>query len=146
LGTVPMNREVKVFVKDTENQLRGRIVAVMQHVNKETGNFLVKVDVENPTNLPLSGLLADVEIPIGQPAEQVLVSRDAIVRKNDKTYVVVSDNGIAKIVYVLIDRNHGSQAIVTAEGLSNGDQVVVRGNERLSAGTPLLINKAPSKQ
>lgn len=141
LGAVPLNREVAVLVKDTEKQLRGRIVAVMQHVNKETGNFLVKVEIENPASIPLSGLLANVEIPIGQPAEMVLVSRDAIVRKNDKTYVVVSDNNIAKIIYVQIDRNHGSQAIVTAEGLTHGTQVVVRGNERLSAGTPLLINK-----
>jgi membrane fusion protein (multidrug efflux system) len=143
LGSVPLNREVAVLVKDTENKLRGRIVAVMQHVNKETGNFLVKVEVKNSAALPLSGLLANVEIPIGQPAEQVLVSRDAIVRKNDKTYVVVSDKGIAKIISVQVDRNHGSHAIVTAEGLADGALVVVRGNERLLAGTPLLINKEP---
>ena len=141
LGSVPLNREVSVLVKDTEKQLRGRIVAVMQHVNKKTGNFLVKVEVNNPAALTLSGLLANVEIPIGQPAEQVLVNRDAIVRKNDKTYVVVSDNGIAKIIYVQIDRNHNSHAIVTAEGLADGDQVVIRGNERLLEGTHLLINK-----
>lgn len=143
MGTVPLNHEVLVIVKDTEKQLRGRIVAVMQHVNKETGNFLVKIKIENPAGLPLSGLLANVEIPIGQPTEQMLVSRDAIVRKHDKTYVVVSDNGIAKIISVHIDRNHGSQAIVTAEGLADGDLVVVRGNERLLAGTPLLINREP---
>jgi len=146
MGTVPLNREVSVLVKDTEKQLRGRIVAVMQHVNKKTGNFLVKVEVENPESLSLSGLLANVEIPIGQPAEQVLVSRDAIVRKNDKTYVVVSDGGIAKIISVQINRNHGSQAIVTAEGLADGAQVVIRGNERLHDGTPLLINKGPLTQ
>jgi len=146
MGTVPLNREVSVLVKDTEKQLRGRIVAVMQHVNKKTGNFLVKVEVENPESLSLSGLLANVEIPIGQPAEQVLVSRDAIVRKNDKTYVVVSDSGIAKIISVQINRNHGSQAIVTAEGLADGAQVVIRGNERLHDGTPLLINKGPLTQ
>ena len=139
LGSVPLNREVAVLVKDTEKHLRGRIVAVIQHVNKKTGNFLVKVKVENPAALPLSGLLADVEIPIGQPAEQVIVSRDAIVRKHDNTYVVVSDNGIAKIISVQINRNHGSQAVITAEGLADGDQVVVRGNERLLVGTPLLI-------
>jgi RND family efflux transporter MFP subunit len=141
MGSVPLNRDVTVVVNDTGKRLRGRIVAVMQHVNKETGNFLVKVEVDNPAALPLSGLLANVEIPIGQPAEQVLVSRDAIVRKHDKTYVVISDNGIAKIISVQINRNQGGHAIVTAEGLADGDQVVVRGNERLRAGTPLLINK-----
>jgi len=146
MGAVPLNQEVEVVVKDTEKQLKGSIVAVMQHVNKETGNFLVKVEVENPAAFPLSGLLANVKLPIGQPAEQVLVSRDAIVRKNDKTYVVVSDNGIAKIISVQIDRNHGRQAIVTAEGLADGDRVVVRGNERLRAGTPLLINEEPRTQ
>jgi RND family efflux transporter MFP subunit len=146
MGAVLQNSEVAVTVKDTEKKLSGRIVAVMQHVNKETGNFLVKVEVENPADLPLSGLLANVEIPIGQPAEQVLVSRDAIVRKNDKTYVVVSDDGIAKIISVQIKHNQGDQAIVTAEGLADGDQVVVRGNERLSAGTPLLINAEPRTQ
>jgi len=146
MGSVPLDREVAVLVKDTEKQLKGRIVAVMQHVNKETGNFLVKVEVKNPSSLPLSGLLANVEIPIGQPSEQILVSRDAIVRKNDKTYVVISDNGIAKIIPVKIELNHGNQAIVTAEGLADGTLVVVRGNERLLPGTPVFINEEPQTQ
>lgn len=143
MGSVPLNREVDVLVNDSETKLKGRIVAVMQHVNKETGNFLVTVEIDNPASLPLSGLLANVKIPIGQPSEQMLVSRDAIVRKNDKTYVVISDNGIAKTISVQIERNHGSQAIVTAEGLADGTLVVVRGNERLLPGTPLLINEEP---
>ncbi|MBF0277018.1 MAG: efflux RND transporter periplasmic adaptor subunit [SAR324 cluster bacterium] len=141
LGKIPVQTDVEIQLKESSKILQGQITSVIHHIEESTGNFTAIVHVANPEGMPLSGLLVQVSIPIGIPAEKMFVPRDAIVRKGSRTHVVVVRDGMAQIVPVQVDGNQKDLVVIQAKGLQAGEPVIVRGNERIFPGTPVTINK-----
>lgn len=85
----------------------------------------------------LSGLAANqsvtVAVPSGQPRDVLAVSKDAVINRGGQPIVFVVTDGKAELRPVRLGEAVGSQFEVV-EGLSPGDLVVVRGNERLRPG------------
>jgi RND family efflux transporter MFP subunit len=139
LPDVPEAGRVAITVPEFDRQLEGEIKAVIRTVDSRNGNFTLRVRVHNPKALPLSGLLARVQVPLGRSAAVLTVPRDAIVRQGESTHVVLVRDGKAAIVPVEVgDSLHGS-VIVTGKGLRPDEVVVVRGNERLVTGMPVEV-------
>jgi RND family efflux transporter MFP subunit len=84
-----------------------------------------------------SGFVGDavkVLIPSAQPHEVIAVPRDALVLREDNTYVFkVDQKGIAQRVAVQTGSEDGSLVEVHGQ-ISPGERVIVRGAERLEAG------------
>lgn len=72
-------------------------------------------------------------IPAGPPQDQVTVHKDAIVTKGDQQVVYVLEDGKAQARTVSLGDAVGTRFVVLS-GVNVGDQVVVRGNERLTTG------------
>ncbi len=140
LGQVLVGSAVEAEVRPSGKKLGGHITSVVNHVEGSTGNFLVVVHVSNPEKTALSGLLAQATIPIGKALKKMLVPRDAIVRRGNNTYVVVVRDGIAQIDPVQVTGNQEELVVVAAKSLKFGEQVVIRGNERIFPGTPVKVN------
>ncbi|MBF0286460.1 MAG: efflux RND transporter periplasmic adaptor subunit [SAR324 cluster bacterium] len=141
LGEVLVGGLAHVQVGNSTQKREGTITSVVNHVEGSTGNFLVEIHVANPEKEALSGLLAQATIPIGKPMKKLLVPRDAIVRRGDRTHVVVVREGIAQIIPVQVKGNQKELVVIEAKSLKPGEQVVIRGNERIFPGTPVTINK-----
>jgi RND family efflux transporter MFP subunit len=140
LPSVPESGPVTVEVPEVGATLHGNIQAVVRHVDSATGNFTLRVQVANRDGLPLSGMLARVRLPLTESARILTVPRDAVVRRGDRTHVViVGEDNTAQIVPVQVKGNFGDSVIVTGPGLKDGMPVVVRGNERLFPGTLVRI-------
>ncbi len=84
---------------------------------------------------------ATVELPAGREREALTVHKDAIVRNQGQTFVYVAQNGQAQIRPVKLGDAVGSRLEVLG-GLKPGEAVVVRGNERLQPGQPIVIGEA----
>ena len=140
LTTIPVGAPVAISIPELEQKLGGTIQTVIRHVENSSGNFVLRIQVENPKGVSLSGLLAQVEVPVGRAARVITVPRDAIVRRGGKTQVVVVRKGVAQIVPVTIKGNFGNGAVIIRGGaLKPKEQVVVRGNERLKPGTAVRV-------
>jgi multidrug efflux pump subunit AcrA (membrane-fusion protein) len=111
-------------------------------VDTASGNFMLRIDVDNPKGLTLSGLLAEAEVPTGAEAKVKVVPRDAIVRRGAATQVVVVRENKAQVVPVTVTGDLRDQVIVVSNDLKPQEQVVVRGNERLFPGMPVSITTA----
>lgn len=84
-------------------------------------------------------------IPAGPMRQVVSVHKDAVLNKGGRRVVFVVENGKANIRPVGLGEAVGGRFIVLS-GLKPGDQVVVRGNERLRPGqavTPKTAGKKP---
>lgn len=77
-----------------------------------------------------------LDVPIGAPRRVVSVHKDAILERGGSQTVVVVADGAAEFRPVTLGAAIGSRFEVIA-GLSMGDVVVVRGNERLRPGQPV---------
>jgi len=138
VNSVPEGAAVELDVPEVGAKLKGRIRAVVRHVDAQSGNFIMRVIVDNPQGLVLSGLLAQVTIPTGAQSTVKVVPRDAIVRRGEATQVVVVRDNKAQIVPVKVTGGLRDQVIVVAADLQPKESVVVRGNERLFPG--MLVN------
>ena len=79
-----------------------------------------------------------LHIPIGGSRKVLTVSKDAIVRTGERSQVFVVIDGKAVAKTVQLGESVGSRYQVL-QGLSDGDTVVVRGNESLRSGQPVQI-------
>ena len=142
LNDVPEGSAVTVKVRENGAALTGLVHAVIRHVEEASGNFIVRIFVDNPKHLPLSGLLAQVSLATGAPSLVKLVPRDAIVRRGESTQVVVVRDNVAQIVPVQIKGDILDSIIVESPDLKAEELVVVRGNERLFPGMPVAASRA----
>ena len=139
LSKVPGTGDVTILVPEVNATFKGKILAVVRHVEQGSGKFSIRIGMQNSGNLPLSGLLANVAVPVGQSGSVLTVPRDAIVRKGKKTMVVVVREGKAALVPIEVEGNLRGSSVIIKGKLKADEQVVVRGNERLFPGTPVKI-------
>jgi RND family efflux transporter MFP subunit len=139
LTSVRSSGRVEVTVPELGLALVGEIQVVVHNVDRATGNFKIRIGIDNPRQLPLSGMLAKVKLPLGERDLLLIVPRDAVVRRIDSIHVVAVEKGRAMTIPVRILGNREDSVIVAGEGLRSAMQVVVRGNERLFTGMPVQI-------
>ncbi len=91
----------------------------------------------------LVGTPVQVSLPNGKPVTAVAVPRDALVERGGTTFVYkVADDGTAEQVTASITSTV-EMWVAIAGGIDAGDQVIVRGAERLSPGQPVEMIDTP---
>jgi RND family efflux transporter MFP subunit len=142
--------KVEVPMEILENLEKGREVPIRIGSREYTGvftSFIARGDVttrtftamfsmENPNNI-VEGLETLISLPKGSEATGLLVPRDAVVDKYGKTMVYRVVDGKAVEVPVQVAGYVGLQAVVIGEGLTAGQEIVVRGSKRVEDGLPL---------
>lgn len=87
----------------------------------------------------LVGMPVQVSLPSDHPVRTVAVPRDALVERGGQAFVYkVNDEGVAEQIAADIQTTVGLWVGI-AEGVEPGDQVIVRGAERLAPGQPVEI-------
>lgn len=81
-----------------------------------------------------------VHVPAGEVTTVVTVHKDAVLNRSGNRLVVLNDGGKATFRPVKLGQAVG-QRFVVESGLAVGDEVVVRGNERLRPGQA-IVNSA----
>jgi RND family efflux transporter MFP subunit len=108
------------------------------------GADAVKADAPPPP-LPLTllpGSAVDVRFSVALSDTGVLVPRDALVKDARGSRVVRIDEGKAKTIPVQVVVMSRDQALIQGESIKAGDQVVIRGNERLRDGQAVRVAEA----
>jgi RND family efflux transporter MFP subunit len=86
-----------------------------------------------------NGESATVLIPVGTEGQAVTVSKDAVVRRGGVPGVFVVEGGFARFRVVELGPAVGNRVVVL-RGLSDGEAVIVRGNEELDATTATAVS------
>jgi RND family efflux transporter MFP subunit len=122
---------------------RARVRAVIPDENPASRTRPVRFTADLSTMR--RGLAANqsvtVDIPAGREAEVISVHKDAVLRKGQGAIVFVVTDGVAKPRPVVLGRAVG-QRFQVLDGLDPGEQVVVRGNERLRPGQAVVPSAA----
>ena len=141
--------EVAVLLPDGSKH-RATVRAVVPDENAMTRTRLVRFTPDfGPTTTPLAAnAAATVVLPVGTAAPALTVHKDAVVRRGQQALVFVANNGKAERRPVRLGRAAGTRFEVL-DGLAAGDLAIVRGNERLRPGQPVLVpgakaGKAPA--
>jgi multidrug efflux pump subunit AcrA (membrane-fusion protein) len=103
-----------------------------------TRTFSIKVRLRNPGGL-FEGMEARVAVPSRPRLEGLMVPRDAVLKQFGMDVIFVVKEGQAKMVPVSVSGFEGLRAGVSAEGLEEGMKVVIKGNERIRDGQPVML-------
>lgn len=140
-----LDRNDKVLVKfDALPDMTVETVvdAIVPKADEQARTFPVRIVLQNENNLIKSGMVARASFLIGDEQPVTLVPKDAIVEFNKNKMVYVIEDNVAKPVPVTPGFAFKDMIQVTGP-LSEGQQVVVRGNERLRPEQPVKIISQP---
>ncbi|MGJ8668264.1 MAG: efflux RND transporter periplasmic adaptor subunit [Oceanococcus sp.] len=121
-----------VTVQAHEQEWIGTVRRLIPTGDMSTQTFEARIDLPKDASLAL-GELAHLRLPQHLADAQLQVPRDALVLRREAAYVFrVSENSTVERIAVTVERGQGEWIAVLGQ-LKAGDQVVVRGAERLQA-------------
>jgi multidrug efflux pump subunit AcrA (membrane-fusion protein) len=129
-------REIEITAGNLK--LIGKFFSFVPKGDVATRTFSVKIRLKNSNGL-VEGMEARALLPTASRQESMLIPRDALVVKSGRNAVFVVEEDKAKMVEVTVQGYSGLSVGVAGEGLEAGQQVVVKGNERLFGGESLVI-------
>ena len=156
VGQLKIGAPVRVEVPAVSSELlTGKVALVVPRADERARTFPVKIRVTNRLveSGPIlkAGMLARVALPTGEAVKMNLVPKDAIVLGGVRPLVFVVDlsqqkrsSGTVRPVPVTLGVSSGDLIQVIGP-LNAGEQVVVRGNERLRAGQEITFRQPPAR-
>ena len=130
--------EIDFEYMNPRQRREGRVSHIIPQGNLKARTLPVHVLLDNPGNNILSGTSSLVHFQVGEPYEALLINKDAFSGAGEQDHVFVIRNGKAE--QVSVRRGHAYGSLIVTEGvLSDGEMVVVEGNERLRSGQEVRI-------
>ncbi len=131
LGQVVEGSEVEIIITSLGLEVfRGEIAAVVPDADPKAVSFPMKIVLPNPEHRIKSSVSAVVKIRVGEKEKIMCVPKDAVVRGPAGTVVFVVRDDAAHPVPVKSIGWYGNDTHIEGS-VSVGENVVVRGNERL---------------
>jgi RND family efflux transporter MFP subunit len=121
----------------------GRVLSLFPAGDPQSRTIPVKVEVRNSEGTIRAGMLSRVTLWVGSPRRAMMVPKDALVLEGPRRAVFIVNDEKAHRIGVQVLGYQG-EAVEVSGDLHPGDLVVVRGNERIQDGQPVVINSAPS--
>jgi RND family efflux transporter MFP subunit len=129
-----------------QENTEGRVSFILPVADPKTRTFPVRIELKNPDRRYKVGMVARASLSYGKEEAVLLVPQDALtIFGNNKVITVVTQEKTAKIVPVKVVKNIDGWLEVKGE-VSEDDLVVVRGNERLRPGQPVMIINQEGKK
>jgi len=138
-GHLAIGSDVVVYSStDEEKPLKGTVTGFAPSASEATHTFPVIITVDNSEGRLGAGMLVRAVLSLKETFSSLAVSKDAIVRQGNQTMIYTITDGKAAPIQVTTSSSNGELVAVTGPGLSEGMPVVVRGNERIFPGAPVM--------
>ena len=129
---------------DAGSELTMELRAILPTEFSSTRTRPVRFSLTSDATEIAVGQTVTLDVPVSRPEEVIVVPKDAVIQSGGGWQVFVNEGGTAAPRRVEIGRAIGN-AFEVLSGLELGDEVVVRGNERLRPGqeiAPMPLNAA----
>ena len=107
----------------------------------QTGMYTVKVELDNADGIIKAGMMAEVNFTAEKAEDTIVLPRNAVITKEDETYVYVVKGGTAKKVMVELGIE-AADTIEITKGLKDGDNVITKGQTYISDGEEVNVVNA----
>lgn len=140
--------EVDVFSRDNQTKLAaGKLVTINNQIDPTTGTVKLKAVFDNTDGLLWPNQFVNARLLLDVRKDVVTIPAAALERGNQGTFVfVVGQDSTAQIRPVKVGVTNGDQ-IEIASGLTQGEQVVTDGQDKLQGGSkvqPHAMGAAPA--
>jgi RND family efflux transporter MFP subunit len=137
---------VKVLVKSSNQQLKGKVSEVSTSATNTGGQYLVKINLEKTDNKVLSGMFVNIQFPIEKPkaksetikSGKILVPESALVTQGQLTGIYTVSNNVAILRWIRTGKSFGNQVEVLS-GLSANEKYIVAAEGKLYNGALISV-------
>ncbi|HEX5103385.1 MAG TPA: efflux RND transporter periplasmic adaptor subunit [Pirellulaceae bacterium] len=130
---------------ETEFSHEGTLDFVETEVSRTTGTARIRGVFANTDRTLASGLFVRVQIPVSEPYQALLLPEAALATDQNIKYVYVVAGGKAERRNVELGGQRGDMRIITS-GLKEGDQVIVKGLQRVKPGQQVEAEQAAAPE
>jgi multidrug efflux pump subunit AcrA (membrane-fusion protein) len=117
---------------------QGQVSLIRPLIDSATRTFTVKLEVPNPDFMLKPGMYARVKITLLDKKGVPIIARDAVLKRDDMSYVMLVTNSKAREQTIKTGLAQGNRVEVL-DGVSPGDLVIVSGHQGLKSGIPVKI-------
>jgi RND family efflux transporter MFP subunit len=141
LSGLEVGRTVQIMLDD-DSKHEATVRAILPSENPLTRTRTVRLEPKfEPTSQKLAhSQSVQIAVPLGGNRRVLTVHKDAILKRQGSDLVFVISGDVAEPRPIRLGESVGSRVEVLG-GLKAGDQVVVRGNERLQPGAKVRVEK-----
>lgn len=122
----------------------GRVAIVDTRIDPATRTVRVISEFDNSDEALKPGLFLTVELVLESRPQALLVPEEALDPLGDRNFVYAIRDGRARRVEVRLGQRLAGEVEIR-EGLAMGDQVVVRGLQRLREGAPVRVTETMTR-
>ena len=136
---VKLGDEVKVRLNSLpDTTFTGKLVSIVPQANQSSRAFPIKIELKNTDHLIKASMSARVSFQLGETKQTKMVPKDSIINNGGNKIIFVVRENLAQPVPVLTGLAYEDYVEVQGE-LEVGEQVVIRGNERLQPMQPVDV-------
>ena len=145
INKISKGESVEIRVESASPKpIKGKISALAQSTTSDTMTYPIKIEIDNKDGVIKPGMFAEVDVVTESQKGVVAVPSEALVVKDGTAKVFVVENGVAisKEVETGID---DGQYVKVEKGISQGEQVVVKGQNYIDENSKVNINGQEAK-
>jgi RND family efflux transporter MFP subunit len=128
---------VRLSIAGTD--IQGTVTALVPRGDVATRSFPVKIRATNRQAF-VEGMSATVWLPTAKTQSAFMVPRDALISSSGQMMVFLVQDAKVRALPVAVIAYEGAEVGIAAEGLTEGQKVVVKGNERLRDGQQVVVS------
>lgn len=123
----------------------GKVTKVSPVLDLATRSAPIEITIDNAGHLLKSGMFSKVSLAIDQRLNVPVILKEAIIGKEPDTYVYTVENNKAKTRKISLGIHEGPLYEV-AQGLKEGEMVVIMGQQRLYDDAPVVVEEETRNQ
>ncbi len=140
INHVEINQEVNVFINTiSHDPIKGKIISISPAAD-QTSTYPIKISIDNKNGIIKPGMFAEVKFDREKSTNTIVLPRNAVFEDQTNSFVYLNENGLAKKVIVKTGIDNGEEIEVTS-GLTQGNEVVVKGQNYLNDGDKINVVK-----
>ena len=135
-----INKGDKLTMSASDQNTLASVTAKIPRADPRSQTFEVRINIPKALNKHwAAGQLVSVSVPTQKPTDSLTVPRDALILRKSGSYVIKvnADNTVSRLA-VVVGRGNKERVAITGS-LKHGDNVAIRGAERLADGDKVVI-------
>lgn len=143
LHNIKLGQQAKVLVSSLSETFTGKVTEVGSAADAASRAFTIKIALENPKLLIRPGMIAEVKLSSNQNKDALVLPTEAVLHDLDnQSYVFVADaeRKVALKRKISVGQLIDNQIEITS-GINENDRVVTAGQNKLTDGASISINK-----
>ena len=143
LGQLNVGQDIQVTVAAyPDDVFKGRVYFIDPRIEEQTRTALIKAKLPNPDGKLRHGMFANLDLIVSVRSEALVVPEEALIPKGEEVYVfIVDQENKAQMKPVKVGVRLAGKAEIM-EGLSEGENVITEGFQKVGPGSPVSIKKS----